>query len=109
MYSWYAGLDYVAGLNAMNGGVGFAGYNDWRLPNMRELHSIFDFTQSDPPINPIFGPTKGRLNYVAFWSSTSSAVDGQFGAWSVDFTGQGTVLVFGKSSALRVRAVRGGK
>ncbi len=34
-YTWLGALDYVGELNAMNGGAGFAGHNEWRLPNPR--------------------------------------------------------------------------
>jgi hypothetical protein len=110
VYSWYAALDYAAELNAMNAGQGFAGHNDWRLPNIRELQSIVDYRRSAPCIDPIFGPTMGILNFVDFWTSTSWSPSPQNNAWSVDFAGAGgTGLAFGKSSALRVRAVRGGR
>jgi hypothetical protein len=39
-YNWQGALDYVAALNAMNGGAGFAGRCDWRLRNIMELPSI---------------------------------------------------------------------
>lgn len=112
-FTWQGALDYVAELNAMNGGAGFAGHNDWRLPNMRELLSIVDYSRSNPSIHPVFGPTKGVLNFVAYWSSTSwAAFFPESNAWAVDFAdgygNPGGTLAFGKSSALRVRAVRGG-
>ena len=111
-YTWQGALDYVAELNAMNGGAGFAGHNDWRLPNMRELLSIVDYGRSNPPIDPIFGPTAGGSNYAAYWSSTSWPASPEYSAWGVEFADSYanymTVLAFGKSSALRVRAVRGG-
>ena len=109
VYTWYGALDYAAELNAMNGGQGFAGHNDWRLPNIRELQSIVDYSRTAPCINPVFGPTMGKLNFVDFWTSTSWAPGPQNGAVSVDFASHGTVIGFGKTSALRVRAVRGGK
>jgi hypothetical protein len=110
VYTWYAALDYAAELNAMNGGQGFAGYNDWRLPNVRELQSIVDYSRSAPCIDPVFGPTMGTLNFVDYWTSTSWSPSPQNNAWSVDFAGAGgTGLAFGKVSALRVRVVRGGR
>ena len=67
-----------------------------------------DYSRSKPMIHPVFGPTMGTLNFVNFWSSTSwSAFYPEFNAWSVDFA-EGGMLAFGKGSALRARAVRGG-
>lgn len=111
-YTWLGAFAYVAELNAMNGGAGFAGHNDWRVPNVRELLSIVDYGVFYPSIHPIFGPTAGRLMYVMFWSSTSWAGQPDAVAWGVNFRDSiedlaGT-LPFGKSSFLRVRAVRGG-
>lgn len=112
-YTWESAFAYVAELNAMNGGAGFAGHNDWRLPNVRELLSIVDYGRANPSIHPIFGPTAGVLNYVMFWSSTSWAgYQPQYNAWAVNFRDSLSdlpgMLPFGKGSFLRVRAVRGG-
>jgi hypothetical protein len=108
-YTWQAALDYVASLNATN----FAGHSDWRLPNVRELMSIIDYGRSNPSIDPIFGPTSGNTNFVTYWSSTSWAAYNPAGnAWGVEFRDAYDNLIgampFGKSSYLRVRAVRGG-
>ena len=112
-FTWQGALAYVAELNAMNGGAGFAGHNDWRLPNIRELLSTVDYGRSNPPINPAFGPTRGISNYSAYWSSTTWAGYQPGGsAWAVEFADTYTnpigVLVFGHTSALHARAVRGG-
>jgi hypothetical protein len=112
-FTWQGALAYVAGLNAMNGGAGFAGHNDWRLPNIRELLSTVDYGRSNPPIDPAFGPTRGISNYAAYWSSTSWAAYPSGGAaWAVEFADSYTnaigVLIFGNTSALHARAVRGG-
>jgi len=112
-YTWQGALAYVAELNAMNGGAGFAGHNDWRLANIKELLSIVDYSRSNPPIDPAFGPTRGVSNYAAYWSSTSWAgYQPEGNAWAVEFADSYSnpvgVLIFGKSSALHARAVRGG-
>jgi hypothetical protein len=113
VHSWQGAFAYVAQLNAMNGGVGFAGHNDWRVPNVRELLSIVDYGRGNPSIHPIFGPTSGVLNFVMYWSSTSWAgYQPEYNAWAVNFRDSLAdlpgMLPFGKSSANRVRAVRGG-
>src|SRR5262249_49755536 len=50
-YTWtnaFAG--HVATLNAMS----FAGHNDWRMPNLKELESIASFQNSNPAVPSAF-------------------------------------------------------
>ena len=91
-----------AWIDAVNA-EGFAGYNDWRYPNVRELMSIVDYSTINPAIALVFGPT-AAANY---WSSTSGA-NNPGDAWSVFFF-SGFVLFASENGALRVRAVRGGQ
>ena len=101
-YTWANAFDvFIAGLNT-EGGTGFAGHNDWRLPNRFDLESILDLGRYNLAINPIFVNTS--TNY---WSSTTVA-NTVANAWYVSF-GYGDVpndLV--KTYAIRARAVRGG-
>jgi hypothetical protein len=92
---WCDALSYCEGLS-------FAGHDDWRLPNVRELQSIVDYGRSIPSIEPGFGASSGW-----YWSSTRFAGNPD-GAWYVDF-GYGRVGLGGKESRGYVRAVRSGQ
>ena len=75
-------LSWSAALKLANGAT-YAGHDDWRLPNAKELQSIVDYTRSpdatgSPAIDPVFSVTPvrnaaGQADYPAFWTSTSFA------------------------------------
>jgi len=72
-YDWNEGIwQWIAAVNAENDGRGYAGHNDWRIPNLRELQSIINYGLPPPSVNSIFGPT-GVDNY---WSSTTRSDPG---------------------------------
>ncbi len=75
--NWQEALAWVAQKNSED----YLGYNDWRLPNVKELQSILDYsrapdTTSSAAIAPLFNVTSitneaGEVDYPMYWSSTT--------------------------------------
>jgi hypothetical protein len=111
LFTWSGAFTQIATLNAMT----FAGHNDWRLPNARELLSIVDYGVTGPAVDPAFQTSCfGGCNGIAcsctafggHWSSTTvSSLPAS--AYNVGFF-DGSVTFLSKSSTGAVRAVRGG-
>lgn len=95
--SWNGALDYALQLD-------FAGYTDWRLPNIKELQSLHDESAVRPSIALMYFPSaKAGL----YWSSTTQISPQADRAWTLDST-LGIVSYNPKADRLRVRLVRGG-
>lgn len=112
-YTWYTA--FSTKIAALNAGSGFANHTDWRLPNLTELESVRDDGRSNPAMDPIFdtGCAFGCTIFTCscnrpdyYWSSTTFA-GASIRAWSI-YPGDGDLSIFMKSSAIYVRAVRGG-
>jgi len=75
---WQASLDYVTCLNVNS----YLGFSDWRLPNVVELRSLANTSQS---ATSLWLTAQGFTDLQAepYWSS-SSAADGPSSAWGVD-------------------------
>jgi hypothetical protein len=58
--------DWLEELNNEQGGQGYAGHTDWRIPNLRELQSMVDYGHLGLP--PVFGP----VDLSAYWTSTTT-------------------------------------
>lgn len=92
-YSWQEALRYCDGL-------ALAEFNDWRLPNIRELLSIADYGRWEPAIDPVLTAVPGW-----YWASSSRAEDPIYG-WVVYFW-HGSAGYGLKNGDGYVRAVRG--
>ncbi len=89
---WEDALGYAETLS-------FAGYDDWRMPNAKELQSILDYTRSpdttsSAAIDPVYNVTsitneEGVADYPYYWCSTTHAR-------YVDIGDAGAYLAFGR-------------
>ena len=109
--------DWIDAINTEVGnGIGFAGYNDWRIPNAKELQSIVDYGRFNLAVDPAFNNNlapgctvldcSATASSTFYWSATTFAANSGH-AWGV-FLGNGSVFTFNKGGPFFVRAVRGG-
>ena len=93
---WNAAIDYA---NALN----FAGFTDWRLPDIDKLISIVDFGTLAPTIDEIYF-TNTKTDY--YWSSTT-ILSTPTSKYTVDF-GSGISDSSAMGFPVALRCVRGG-
>ncbi len=87
--NWEDALEWVQTKNSEN----YLGYNDWRLPDVKELQSIVDYSRSlsetnSAAIDTMFNCTAitdegNTQNYPFYWSSTTHAnmINGGYAAY----------------------------
>lgn len=90
--NWQEALDWAESLE-------YAEYSDWRLPNVKELQSIVDYTRSPATMNsaaidPVFQMTSfiaegDRKDYPCYWSGTTHT--------SLSRAGTAAYVAFGRS------------
>lgn len=95
--NWQEALAWVEEKNIAN----YLGYSDWRLPNVKELQSIVEYSRSpdttgSAAIYTLFDTTSivneaGQKDYPCFWSSTTHA------NWTNEPGSAGAYVAFGRS------------
>lgn len=99
-FTWQAALNAAATIGV------YKGYNDWRLPNLKELRSLVEECRVNPSINEFTFPNTPAL---LFWSGSPPATNA-VGAWGVDFNvGTAYTGLVSRGVANGVRLVRAGK
>jgi hypothetical protein len=94
--TWSTGLSSCEGLS-------FAGFTDWRMPNLFELISLYDANKAATAIiDPFVG------NALVTWTSTTRKAS-DTNAHGLFFTTRLSVSTFAKSGTAYVRPVRGGR
>ena len=96
--SWANAITYCNGLV-------YGGYDDWRLPNRKELLLLVDYSEYNPCLPHGHPFTAVQLDW--YWSSSTSAVDTD-DAWYVHLP-VGLVYDRNKTAAAFVWPVRGGR
>jgi hypothetical protein len=91
---WEDALNYAEGFS-------YANYDDWRLPNAKELQSILDYERApsvtnSAAIDPLFNCSTiidegGSVNYPFYWTGTTHT------NWTENGGGAGAYVCFGEA------------
>ncbi|HSP55853.1 MAG TPA: DUF1566 domain-containing protein [Dehalococcoidia bacterium] len=108
------GTAFTVLLAQLNGGGGFAGHSDWRLPTREELQGIADYADPSSPVVSAAFDTGCTVSCTIttcsctapsiYWTSTTTALTAN-NAWIVDFS-NGDVTNDTKDTDYYARAVR---
>lgn len=110
-YQWAGAFGKIEDLNEM----AFAGHNDWRVPNIRELQTLLNYSAYNPATHGVFSleckpgcaaDTCSCTKASIYWTSTTYQQSSSL-AWAVQFQ-TGLVSNSSKITYNYVRAVRGG-
>lgn len=95
---------FINALNAEN----FGGFNDWRMPTLKELKFIADLSKLSPAIDTAYFPNTVS-SYHNYWSSTTDAISTGYACIVWFHYGDDHYNGNGKYFSHHVRAVRSGQ
>lgn len=96
--TWAGALLYVPEFNSQGG---FAGYTDWRLPNVRELSTLVELQCANPAVNLAVFPNAAASDA---WSSSPALFHAHY-SWHVNFE-TGAFAYGEREKAKTIRLVR---
>lgn len=102
VYNWQEALQRA---EAVDRGAGFAGHNDWRLPNIKELGSLVETKCVEPAINTTLFPNTPS---AGFWSGSPYAGNTGY-AFYVGFSNGRDITIGRLFTVGHVRLVRSGQ
>jgi hypothetical protein len=106
MVTWEHALLFVAGINAGTYPNCGGPFTDWRLPNVRELHSLIDYGSGGPALPGSYDTYFTGVQWNVYWSGTTQATFTSY-AWVINLS-DGFVGYDDKTAADYVWPVRGG-
>ncbi len=96
--NWEESLAWAETKNSLS----YLGYGDWRLPNIKELQGIVDYSRSpditaSAAIDPVFNATAitneaGVTDYPCYWSGTTHATSAD-----TNYGSAGAYMAFGRA------------
>ena len=99
-YTWYQAVDACSALNTANGGNGYFGRTDWRLPTLQELKVLPD-NGASPALEAGYFPNAQNAEH---WTVTSRSTAA---AYSVSYAVGGFLQTSLKAGALFAHCVAG--
>lgn len=108
--TWPQSIGYINCLNGLNNGVGYLGFNDWRLPNVNELESMVNAEVADTAISFLTPAGFVQAQSSQYWTSTTDASNlpaspfATLNAWDMDLA-KGQSFSSDKADLIGTKAV----